>query len=38
HAFWRLYGLDLPDEVLRKIYYRNALRIVPGIDRSLFPA
>ena len=29
--------LDLPDEVLRKIYYRNALRIIPGIDRSLFP-
>jgi predicted TIM-barrel fold metal-dependent hydrolase len=37
HAFWRLYGLDLPDEVLRKIYYKNALRIVPAIDRSLFP-
>lgn len=37
HAFWRLYGLDLPDEVLRKIYYRNALRIIPGIDRSQFP-
>jgi uncharacterized protein len=37
HAFWRLYGLDLPEEVLRKIYYKNALRIIPGIDRSLFP-
>lgn len=37
HAFWRLYGLDLPDEVLRKLYYRNALRILPGIDKSLFP-
>jgi predicted TIM-barrel fold metal-dependent hydrolase len=37
HAFWRLYGLELPDEVLRKIYYKNALRIVPGIDRTLFP-
>ena len=37
HAFWRLYGLDLPDEVLKKIYYKNALRIIPGIDRSLFP-
>ena len=35
---WRLYGLDLPDEVLRKIYYKNALRILPGIDTSLFPA
>lgn len=37
HAFWRLYGLDLPDEVLRKIYYANALRVIPGIDRSGFP-
>jgi uncharacterized protein len=37
HAFWRLYGLDLPDEVLKKLYYKNALRIIPGIDRSRFP-
>jgi hypothetical protein len=27
----------LPDEVLRKIYYKNALRIMPGIDPSAFP-
>ena len=38
HAFWKMYGLDLPDEVLKKIYYKNALRIIPGIDRSKFPA
>lgn len=37
HAFWHIYGLDLPDHVLRSIYYRNALRIIPGIDASLFP-
>ena len=37
HAFWQMYGLGLPDDVLRKIYYENALKIVPGIDRSLFP-
>lgn len=37
HAFWKLYGLDLPDEVLRKLYYQNALRLIPGIDRTLFP-
>lgn len=37
HAFWKIYGLDLPDDVLRKVYYKNALRIVPGLDRSLFP-
>jgi predicted TIM-barrel fold metal-dependent hydrolase len=37
HAFWRMYGLDLPDEVLRKVYFENALRIIPGIDRRHFP-
>jgi uncharacterized protein len=37
HAFWKMYGLDLPDEVLKKIYYKNALRIIPGIDKTLFP-
>lgn len=37
HAFWRIYGLDLPDEVLRKLYYENALRLFPQIDRALFP-
>jgi uncharacterized protein len=31
HAFWKLYGLDLPDEVLEKVYYKNALRVIPGI-------
>lgn len=37
HAFWKLYGLDLPDEVLRKLYYANALRVVPHLDRARFP-
>ncbi|MEO8190106.1 MAG: amidohydrolase family protein [Acidobacteriota bacterium] len=37
HAFWKMYGLDLPDEVLRKLYYRNALRVIPGIDSAAFP-
>ncbi|WP_304238387.1 amidohydrolase family protein [Jiulongibacter sediminis] len=37
HAFWPMYGLGLSDEVLKKMYYKNALRIIPGIDRSLFP-
>lgn len=36
HAFWRMYGLDLPDEVLKKFYYKNALKIIPGIDKKLF--
>jgi predicted TIM-barrel fold metal-dependent hydrolase len=37
HAFWKLYGLDLPDQVLRKLYYQNALKLVPGIPRTGFP-
>jgi predicted TIM-barrel fold metal-dependent hydrolase len=28
---WKLYGLDLPDEALRKIYSENALRVYPGL-------
>jgi predicted TIM-barrel fold metal-dependent hydrolase len=37
HAFWRIYGFGLPDEVLRKIYYANALRLIPGMPRDAFP-
>ena len=34
HAFWKLYGIDLPDPVLRKLYYENAQRITPGLPRT----
>jgi len=37
HAFWKLYGMGLPDSVLKKVYYDNALKIVPGIPRDGFP-
>ncbi len=37
HAFWKMYGLALPDEVLKKVYYKNALKVIPGIDASAFP-
>ena len=37
HGTWKVYGLDLPDEVLRKLYYKNALRVIPGLDASAFP-
>lgn len=37
HAFWKMYGLGLPDSILKKLYYKNALRILPSIDSSLFP-
>jgi len=37
HAFWKLYGIALPDEVLKKVYYANALRITPGIPQTGWP-
>lgn len=37
HAFWKMYGIGLPDEILKKIYYKNALSLLPGMDASLFP-
>jgi predicted TIM-barrel fold metal-dependent hydrolase len=37
HAFWNMYGLGLPDDVLRKMYYKNALKLFPKINRRLFP-
>jgi len=36
YAYWAMYGLGLSDEVLKKVYYKNALRIVPGMDKTLF--
>ena len=37
HAFWRMYGLGLSDEILKKVYYKNALKIIPGLDKTQFP-
>ena len=37
HAFWKLYGIDLPDSVLKKVYYQNALRITPGLPQTGWP-
>ena len=31
------YGMGLPDPVLRKLYYGNALRIIPNMPRRPFP-
>ncbi len=32
HAFWQMYGLDLPEDVLRKVYHENAARLIPGLE------
>ncbi len=37
HAYWKLYGIGLPDQVLRKLYYANALRLTPGLSHAAFP-
>lgn len=37
HAFWKLYGIDLPDAVLKKVYYQNALRIMPAVPSAGWP-
>ena len=36
HAHWKMYGLALPDSILKKLYYKNALRLFPKIDRTPF--
>jgi len=32
---WGIYGLGLPDEVLKKIYYENAKRVIPALASKL---
>ena len=34
HAFWKLYGIGLPDTVLRKVYYQNAMKITKGLPKA----
>ncbi len=37
HAYWAMYGMGLPDNILKKVYYKNALRIIPNIDKTGWP-
>ena len=36
HAHWKIYGLALPDSILKKVYYKNALHVFPKIDSLTF--
>jgi len=36
HAHWKMYGLALPDSILQKLYYKNALALFPTINKTLF--
>ncbi len=35
HGRWRISGIGLPDDVLRKVYYANALRYLPAARASI---
>jgi predicted TIM-barrel fold metal-dependent hydrolase len=37
HAFWKLYGMALPDAILKKLYYKNALKVEPGLPQTGWP-
>ena len=34
-GMWHIYGVDLPAEVQRKLYYENASRLIPGVKERL---
>lgn len=34
-GFWRIYGIGLPDEILEKVYWKNAAKIIPGVRERL---
>ena len=36
HGNWKMYGLNLPDEVLKKVYYKNALNLFPHIKENKY--
>jgi uncharacterized protein len=37
HATWKLYGIDLPDAVLKKVYFANAVRITSRLPQTGWP-
>jgi predicted TIM-barrel fold metal-dependent hydrolase len=34
-GMWNIYGIGLPEDVLRKVYHENAARIIPGVRERL---
>ena len=36
HGNWKIYGLSLPDSVLKKVYYKNALNLFPNLKKNNF--
>lgn len=34
-GMWSIYGVDLPDDVLKKLYHENAAKLIPGVKERL---
>ena len=34
-GLWNIYGIHLPDDILRKVFHENAARIIPGVREKL---
>lgn len=34
-GLWTIYGLGLPDDVLKRVYFENAARLIPGVQAGL---
>jgi hypothetical protein len=37
HTLWKLYRIGFPDEVLKKVYYENALTITRRLPQTGWP-
>ena len=34
-GLWNIYGIGLPDDVLRKVYHENAQRLIPAVAKAM---
>jgi len=34
-GLWNIYGIFLPDDVLEKVYNKNAIRLIPGVKSAM---
>ncbi|MBT5020331.1 MAG: amidohydrolase family protein [Planctomicrobium sp.] len=34
-GLWNIYGIGLPDDVLKKVYFENAERLIPGVREAI---
>jgi len=37
HASWKLYGMGLSDQLLKQLYFQNALKVAPGLPQAGWP-